>query len=103
MIRRETFVSCLTSLLAEADAALLSEAEGLVFWRKRELRALRVAEYSAGQFIRYLAKDGQTELNGRIDHLNRYSVSVKRDHPTEGYSIEVVAIERVLGLGMRPY
>lgn len=95
-IRRETFVTIITALLGDADEELVREAEGLIFWRKRELRQDKVREYKAGERIVYLARDGKTEKQGTIDHLNKFSVSVKHDDPHEGYKPEVVQIERVL-------
>lgn len=95
-MRRETFVTLVSTIISEADDELLREAEGLVFWRKRELRQEKVKQYRAGQKIVYLARDGKTEKQGTIDHLNKFSVTVKHDHPTEGYTPEVVQIERVL-------
>jgi hypothetical protein len=97
-MKRETFVTIMSSLLAEANHELLREAEGLVFWRKRELRAEEVQEYEPGQTIEYLAKDGRTRKQGTIAKLNKYSVTVRHPHATEGYKPEVIMIERVLGL-----
>ena len=98
-MNRETFVTIFSALMAEADAELLREAEGLVFWRRRELRTARVQQFSPGQVIVYLTGNGKTQKIGTIDHLNRFSVTVKHQHATEGYTAEVVTIERVL----RPY
>lgn len=101
-MRRETFIQILSALMAEADDELLREAEGLVFWRKRELRAEKVQLYAPGQYIAYLAKDGKTRKVGMIDHLNKFSVSIKHPDAHEGFKPEVVMIERVLGLNNRP-
>lgn len=102
-MRRETFVSLVSTIISEADEELLREAEGLVFWRKRELRAERVQEYEPGQIIEYLAKDGRTRKQGPIAKLNKYSVTVRHPHETEGYKPEVIMIERVLGLATSTY
>lgn len=99
-MRRETFVAILSAALAEADADLVSEAKGLIFWRERELKAETVRRYAPGLVINFLAKDGTTRKQGTIDHLNKFSVSVKHSHPTEGFVVEVVPIERVLGLAI---
>lgn len=96
MIERATFVAILSALLAVCDEALVREAKNLLYGRERELRAARVRKYSPGQFIVYLLKDGKTEQEGTIDHLNQFSVSVKRPHATQGYITEVVPIERIL-------
>lgn len=95
-MKRETFVQILSALLAEADDELLREAEGLVFWRKRELRAQLVQQYRAGDVIEYTLANGQRKT-GKIHHLNKYSVTVRWTHQTQGYQSEVIAIERVLG------
>lgn len=95
-MKRETFVAIGSALVAEADGALLQELEGLVFWRKRELRQELVKAYAPGQLIEYYGKDGQTKLRGRIDHLNKFSVSVHRPDSEQGFIPEVVQIERVL-------
>lgn len=97
-MKRETFVAILSAALTEADTDLVSEAKGLIFWRERELKAEAVRRYSPGLIINFLAKDGTTRKQGTIDHLNKYSVSVKHPHPGEGFIIEVVPIDRVLGL-----
>ena len=94
-MKRETFVSILSATLAEADEELLREAEGLVFWRRRELRALRVQEFSAGERISFTMPDGTTR-DGTIHHLNRYSITVHEAHPTSGYTAIVIPVERVL-------
>jgi hypothetical protein len=80
----------------------MNEREGLVFWRKRELRTEAVKQYKPGQMIRYLLKDGKTVKVGTIDHLNRFSVTVKHHHPRESYTSEIVQIERVLGIAYDP-
>lgn len=97
-MKRETFITCLQALLSEADDELLREAEGLVFWRRRELRAARVQELAPflGQEVEYLARDGATRKRGTLDHLNKYSISVKIPSETAGYIVTVVPIERYL-------
>lgn len=96
-MKRETFIAIMSSLMSEANHELLREADGLVFWRKRELRAEEVRLYRPGQQIEYLARDGKTHKTGVIDHLNKFSVTVKHPDATQGYKPEVVPIERVLG------
>lgn len=95
-MKRETFIALLSATLAEADAELLSEARDLLGWRERELRTARVRLFAPGQEIEYLAKDGETHLNGIVDHLNRFSLTVRHGHSL-GFDSEVVPIERVLG------
>lgn len=95
-MKRETFVSLVSTLLSEADDELLREAEGLCFWRRRELRAERVKLFMAGQQIEYLTKDGRKRVRP-IDHLNKYSVSVKVPRDGGGWTVEVIPIERVIG------
>lgn len=97
-MKRETFITCLQALLSESDDELLREAEGLVFWRRRELRALRVQELAPylGREVEYLARDGRTIKRGALDHLNKYSISVKTDDHLTGYAVKVVPIERYL-------
>ena len=98
-MKRENFVTAIQALLSEADEELLREAEGLVFWRRRELRAAAIALYRplVGQTIRYLARDGRTELEGELDHLNKYSVTVKTSfNAVTGYTATVVPLERIL-------
>lgn len=94
-MKRETFVQIMSALLAEADAELLREAEGLVFWRKRELRAELVTHYSVGQEITYQMPGG-SKKSGAIHQLNRFSVSVRHPHPIVGYTVDVVPVERII-------
>lgn len=97
-MKRETFITCLQALLAEADEELLREAEGLTFWRRRELRAAAIQLMAPliGQPIIYLARDGHTQCEGVLDHLNKYSVTVKTDDPLTGYTAKVVPLERLI-------
>ena len=96
-MNRDPFIAILTALLSEADEELLREADGLLFWRRRELRAARTAQLAplVGKTIGYLTKAG-TVREAQLDHLNKYSVSVKELHPTEGYKLTVVPVERVV-------
>lgn len=96
-MKRETFVAILSAALAEADVDLVIEAQNLIQGRYRILRQLRVQQFRAGQDIVYLARDGHTHRRGTIDHLNRFSVTVLRPHPTEGTASEVVGVERIIG------
>lgn len=96
-MNRDLFVAILSPLIGASDAELLREAEGLIFWRKRELRAQLVQLYKPGQAIQYLAKDGHTRKEGIIDHLNKYSVTLRHPNQITGYWTEVLPIERVLG------
>lgn len=96
-MKRETFIALLSATLAEADAELLSEARNLLGWRERELRTARVREFAPGDNIEYLAKDGKTHLFGTVDHLNRFSLTIRYAEPLQGFRPEVVPIERVLG------
>lgn len=97
-MKRETFVQIISALLAEADDELIREAEGLLFWRKRELRSQRVKRLAplVGVEIFYFAKDGKTKQRATLAKLNKYSVSVKRPHAERGYIVEVVPVERVI-------
>jgi hypothetical protein len=96
-VRRETFVAILSAILAEASDELISEAEGLVFWRKRELRAARVSAYTVGQTVAYRTATSERVRTGQIAKLNKYSVTIRIPSATEGYVAQVVPIERVIG------
>lgn len=95
-MKRETFVAILGAALAEADDSLLVEASNLVQGRWRTLRQEKVQRFAPGDYIEYLARDGQTRKVGVVDHLNKFSVSIRRPSTLEGYTVEVVGIERVL-------
>jgi hypothetical protein len=97
-VKRETFIALLSATLAEADDALILEAQHLLNWRWRTLREEKVQKFSPGEFIEYLAKDGTSRLRGTVDHLNRFSLTVRHPDSVAGYLNEVVPIERVLGL-----
>lgn len=96
-MKRETFITCLQALLSEADDELLREAEGLVFWRRRELRAAEVAKMEPGQYIIYTQKDG-TQAGGTIHKLNKFSVTVHKSDAHTGYIPLVIAVERIVGV-----
>jgi hypothetical protein len=96
-MKRETFLSILGAVLAEADAALLSEAKGLVFWRERELRSERVRQFEPGQIVDW-REPGSFYMRSVIDHLNQFSLSVKAGNG----QLLAVPIEWVRGLSVDP-
>lgn len=109
-MKRETFLAVFGAMLAEADAALLSEAKGLVFWRERELRTEMVRLYAPGQIVDWREPGGFT-MRSIIDHLNAFSLSVKigdgqtKAVPIEwvhGLSTEAVLPNEHLGPGVTP-
>lgn len=93
-MKRETFVSILSSLLAEADEQLLSEAKGLLFWRDRELRAEAIQRFTPGEEIEYVTPLGEAR-RGKIQRLNRFSVTIHDPSPDQGYLAIVVPLERI--------
>lgn len=96
-MKRETFIAILGAALAEADAALLSEAKGLVFWRERELRSELVRAYTPGQIVEWQEPAAPIPAVSVIDHLNQFSLSIKLG----GGQMKAVPIEWVHGLAAR--
>lgn len=89
---RDEFLTIAQVLVSSADEAPLSELKGLLMWRERELRTLRVQAYAPGDEVEYLLRDGSTRRTGTVSHLNKFSLSLWRG---AGQTI-AVPIERIV-------
>ena len=99
-MKRETFTAILAALLGEADAPLLVEAKNLLWSRERTLKEERIREFRPGGWIEYRTAQGHAAW-GRIDHLNKLSVTLERaiqKGATEGTIRrgEIVPSERIV-------
>jgi hypothetical protein len=90
LVKRETFIQILSSLLAEADATLLTEASNLIYGRRRTLRQELVNQYWPGQIVTY-QEPGDVRRCAIVSHLNQFSLSVKLGNgQTKPINIEYV-------------
>lgn len=96
-IEASHFMAIAQALVSGATEQQCTALKNLLFWRLRDLRAEKVKQYKPGEEIVYLLADSKTAVEGRIHHINQFSVSV---HKGNG-QYEAIPVERIVQKAFR--